>query len=115
MSKFSQVKRQIDLLDPENLLASHAPQDEYEALMLEQYRQRIGPVEQMASYYDSHPKTPEDVAFEEHYTSYADRGLMDYVHDVLVLLKDKGILDTTEKDSFLELICRNERGDTVWN
>ena len=31
MSKFSQVKRQIDLLDPENLLASHAPQDEYDA------------------------------------------------------------------------------------
>ena len=31
MSKFSQVKRQIDLLDPEKLLASHAPQDEYDA------------------------------------------------------------------------------------
>ena len=31
MSKFRQVKRQIDLLDPENLLASHAPQDEYDA------------------------------------------------------------------------------------
>ena len=31
MSKFSQVKRQIDRLDPENLLASHAPQDEYDA------------------------------------------------------------------------------------
>ena len=101
------LQRLLKLLDP--------PQDEYEELMLEQYRQRIGPVEQMASYYDSHPKTPEDVAFEEHYTSYADRGLMDYVHDVLVLLKEKGILDTTEKDSFLELICRNERGDTVWN
>ena len=31
MSKFDQVKRQIDLLDPQNLLASHAPQDEYDA------------------------------------------------------------------------------------
>lgn len=31
MSTFDQVKRQIDLLDPYNLLASHAPQDEYDA------------------------------------------------------------------------------------
>lgn len=31
MSTFDQVKRQIDLLDPYNLLASHAPQDEYNA------------------------------------------------------------------------------------
>ena len=101
------VTRLIKRLDP--------PQDEYEGLMLEQYYQRIGAVEQMAVYYDSHPKTPEDIAFEEQYTSYADRGLMDYVHDVLVLLKEKGILDTAETESFLELISRNERGDTVWN
>ena len=31
MSKFDQVKRQIDRLDPHDLLASHAPQDEYDA------------------------------------------------------------------------------------
>ena len=31
MSKFDQIKRQIDRLDPHDLLASRAPQDEYDA------------------------------------------------------------------------------------
>jgi len=101
------VQRLIERLDP--------PRDDYEVLMLEQYRQRNEAVKQMAAYYDSHAKSPEDLAFEEHYTSYSDRGMMDYVHDMLLILKERKILDAAETESFLELITRNEKGDSIWN
>lgn len=92
-----------------------SPRDEYEALMLEQYRERAENVEQMAAYYEQHPKSAADRAFEEHYTSCVDRGVMDYVHDMLVLLKSQGCLDPDETEDFLELISRNETGDSIWS
>ena len=92
-----------------------SPRDEYEMIMLEQYRQRAEIVEQMASYYEQHPKSPMDRAFEEHYTSDVDRGVMDYVHDMLVLLKSQGFLDPEETEDFLELISRDEQGDSIWS
>ena len=90
------------------------PQDDFETLMLAQYCQRTEAVEPMASYYEQHSKSPLDKAFEERYTSFADRGVMDYVHDLLVLLIDGGDLKEDETEEFLKMISRNEDGDSIW-
>lgn len=82
------------------------PQDEFETLMLSQYSRRSEIVEPMAAYYARYPKSPLDEAFEEHYTSYSDRGVMDYVHDLLAALVEQGSLDAHETESFLKMISR---------
>ena len=82
------------------------PQDEFETLMLSQYCRRAEVVEPMAYYYEKYPKSPLDRAFEERYTSYSDRGVMDYVHDLLAELIRQGTLDA-EAESFLKMISRS--------
>lgn len=101
------LRRLLRQLDP--------PGDEYEALMLEQYRQRAEVAEQMAAYYESQPMSDEDRAFEEKYTSYGDRCLMDYVYDILLILKERGTLEAGKTDSFLEIISRSEKEEKTWN
>ena len=83
------------------------PQDEFESLMLTQYCRRAEVAEPMAAYYEKYPKSPLDLAFEERYTSYSDRGVMDYVHDMLTLLVERGNLDTEGTESFLKMISRS--------
>ena len=81
------------------------PQDEFEELMLSQYSRRAEVVEPMASYYEKYPKSPLDRAFEEHYTAYSDRGVMDYVHDLLAVLIEQKKLGA-EAEAFLKMISR---------
>lgn len=101
------LERLMRRLDP--------PKDEFEKQLLSIYTSRNEIVEQMVSYFNQHPKSPEDRAFEENYTSYADRCIMDYVHDILVLLIKKGFLNPAESKVLLKLITRNEKGDSIWN
>ena len=82
------------------------PQDEFEELMLSQYSRRAEVVEPMASYYEKYPKSPLDRAFEEHYTAYSDRGVMDYVHDLLAVLIEQKKLGA-EAEAFLKMISRS--------
>ena len=82
------------------------PQDEFEKLMLSQYCRRAEVVEPMASYYERYPKGPLDKAFEERYTAYSDRGVMDYVHDLLAaLIEQEGL--GAEAEAFLKMISRS--------
>ena len=83
------------------------PQDEFETLMLSQYLRRAEVVEPMASYYEKYPKSPLDIAFEERYTAYSDRGVIDYVHDLLAALIGQGCPDAGEAEVFLKMISRS--------
>ena len=101
------LRRVIGRLDP--------PQDSYDEQLLEQYRSRAEAVGRLADYYESHSLSQEERAFEECYTSYADRGVMDYVRDILCGLVERGSLTESETASMLELLKRNDAGKSVWN
>ena len=101
------LRRVIGRLDP--------PQDSYDEQLLEQYRSRAEAVGRLADYYESHSLSQEERTFEECYTSYADRGVMDYVRDILCGLVERGSLTESETASMLELLKRNDAGKSVWN
>lgn len=90
-----------------------APRDDFESRLLERCRERLGPVTGLCDYYDRHRGT--ERAFEERYTSYNDRGVMDYVHDLLQLLTDRQALPVQETRSLLRLTERKETGESLWN
>ena len=85
---------------------------EYEQTLLAEYQQRLSLSEKMMDYYDNSQKDAEQQAFEEHYTALSDRGLMDYVRDVLTLLKEDSLLSGSEADPMIELITRTS-ADTL--
>jgi len=85
---------------------------EYEQALLSEYQQRLSLSEKLMNYYDNSQKDAEQQAFEEHYTALSDRGLMDYVRDVLTLLKEDGLLSGSEADPMIELITRTS-ADTL--
>ena len=52
---------------------------------------------------ESH-KSEMDRLFEEHYTAYADKGIMDYMRDVLAALCAQGVLKEDAAGDMLGLI-----------
>jgi hypothetical protein len=62
---------------------------------------------QLVEYYESHTLSTEEQQFEQRYTSYADRGVMDYVRDLLQLLTQRGILSEDETQAFVEYTKRS--------
>ena len=44
--------------------------------------------------------------FEQHYTSYADHGEMEYIRDLLLLLTQHGFLSEDEIPAFIEYAKR---------
>ena len=80
--------------------------------MLLEYQQRLSLSEKLMDYYNNSRKDAEQQAFEENYTALSDRGLMDYVRDVLTLLKEDGLLSDSEADPMIELITRTS-ADTL--
>ncbi|SEP66547.1 hypothetical protein SAMN02910369_00409 [Lachnospiraceae bacterium NE2001] len=84
------------------------PQDAYDVELLETYMQREKVVSRMVEYYEKHQGTEEEKEFEQRYTSYADRGLMNYVYDVLISLVKKNCLSKSETGYILGLLKRNE-------
>jgi hypothetical protein len=58
--------------------------------------------------------TDKEKKFEKHYTSYADRGVMDYVYDVIICLINRGSLTEAEAGNMLGLLQRNDMGNSVW-
>lgn len=90
------------------LSASDKP---YEQVLLPDYSYRFNIVNDLASYYLRSKLSDEDMEFRERYSSYGDKGLMDYVFDVLSGLAESGDLEKTEVEDFLENIRRNEEGE----
>ena len=92
------LQRIVRRLDP--------PQDAYDKELLEQYLQRAEIVGRLTEYYEKHPLSLEERAFEEYYTSYSDRGVMDYVHDLLEALVERSMLSKEESEGMLRLMER---------
>ena len=91
-----------------------SPLNGYDSDLLEQYIQREKVVGRMVEYYEKHPMTDKEKEFEKHYTSYADRGVMDYVYDVIICLINRGSLTEAEAGNMLGLLQRNDMGNSVW-
>jgi len=79
------------------------------------FQQRLELSQSLVEYYYRHEKTGEEKAFEECYTSYSDRGLMDYVHDILKILIDEQLINSDEINRLLEYTSRDEEGKSIWN
>ncbi len=91
-----------------------SPKDAYDAELLEKYIQREKIVSRMVEYYEKHQMTEEEKEFEQRYTSYADRGVMDYMHDVIAGLVKDGYLTGAETGNIISLLKRNDMGNSVW-
>lgn len=83
----------------------------YEKLLCADYEERYALARDLAEYYLHSELSEEELEFRELYTSYGDRGLMDYVADMLSALAAEGELEPGEVDDFLENIRRNEEED----
>lgn len=81
--------------------------DEYDLQLLEQYALQEEIVRKMVNYYDNHERSAEELAFERHYTSLEDRGVMDYVHDLLSCLMDEGVLEKGDTVRVLDMLKRS--------
>ena len=79
-----------------------------------EYEQRLNLSRQMANYYMNSRRTSEEQKFEEQYTSYGDRGLGDYVRDVLLVLIGEGELTAAECEQILHYTERTEEGKSIW-
>ena len=80
-------------------------------LLYPEYAYRYSCAKERAEYYFRFEAGEEEKVFEACYTSYNDRGIMDYVRDILAALLNKAALSKAEIGSFPELIIRPEEGD----
>lgn len=83
------------------------PADAYDEQLLAGYRQKLKTAESIADYYEAHTRREERLAFEKKYTSYADRGVIDYVRDLVAGLALRGVLGAEEAVPLLELLHRS--------
>jgi len=92
-----------------------ASKEFYDMTLLHEYEARLRNTGQRVAYYEKAANTELERLFEERYTSYSDRGVMDYVRDVLALLCEEGLLDEAEAMPSLALIQRTAAGMSLWN
>ena len=76
--------------------------------LLEEYTRRMELSRQLTDYYSScaQSSSASECTFEKLYTSYSDRGLMDYVHDILQLLCEEGALENSAAELFIKYTSR---------
>lgn len=86
----------------------------YDLTLLPEYEARLRNAVQRVAYYERAARTESERLFEERYTSYSDRGVMDYMHDVLALLCEEELLSEAEAMPFLALIRRTDVGVSIW-
>ena len=87
----------------------------YDMALLPEYAARLYNVRQRAAYYEANADKSAACLFEKQYTSYSDKGVMDYVRDMLVLLCEEKLLHEDEIKPVLELIQRSQDGITIWD
>ncbi len=83
--------------------------------LLPEYEARLRNAGQRAAYYEKVVRTEDERLFEARYTAYSDRGVMDYMRDVLALLCEEELLGEADVMSFLALIQRTEAGISIWS
>jgi hypothetical protein len=92
-----------------------ASKELFDMALLPEYETRLSNAAQRAAYYEKAIQTEDERLFEERYTSYSDKGVMDYMRDVLTLLSEEKLLDEAEALPLLELIQRTEAGMSIWS
>lgn len=92
-----------------------ASNEAYDRTLLNEYTKRLHNAEQRAAYYDKHSRTEEELLFEQSYTAYADRGVMDYVNDMLMMLAEYGDIPSEQAKPFMDLIKRTREGEDIWS
>ena len=92
-----------------------ASKEFYDMALLPEYEARLHNAGQRAAYYEKVVRTEDERLFEARYTSYSDRGVMDYMRDVLALLCEEELLGEADVMSFLALIQRTEAGISIWS
>ena len=87
----------------------------YDKLLYPEYSKKLESARQRVDYYDRCDSDSEKKIYEENYTSYSDRGVMDYVRDILSVLVEKKKLSKDEIRPIWKLIQRTEDGASIWN
>lgn len=82
----------------------------------QEFAKRLKLCTQLTNYYMNSKQSEDEKEFERLYSSYyLGRGLMDYVHDILVSLRQSGVLEALDTDRIIEYTTRGEGGKTIWN
>jgi hypothetical protein len=105
--EYENVKRIVEQLS--------ASKELYDRTLLPEYEARLQNAGQRTAYYEKAVRTEDERLFEERYTSYSDKGVMDYVRDVLASCARKNCWTKPRAMSLLELIQRTEAGVSMWN
>lgn len=95
------------LYEMENLemqMRSAASKEEEKELSVRMYY-----AQQRADYYEARGGSPEDLLFEERYTSKGGGSLADYMQDILALLVEKNVLSKQETKPFWTLLAGGDR------
>ena len=92
-----------------------ASTDAFDQSLLPDYEERLIRSRQMVNYYQKNTRSAEERQFEKYYTSYSDRGVMDYARDILTLLVEDGALTIDEIKPLAELLERTEGRNPLWN
>ncbi|MEA5060795.1 MAG: hypothetical protein VB049_12325 [Candidatus Pelethousia sp.] len=92
-----------------------AQKDAFSRELLAQYRPRFASAKQRADYYESRERAPEELLFEQCYTAYSDRGIMDYMRDILSILCEEKDISPNQAKPILDLIQRTQEGASIWN
>ncbi|MDD3200126.1 MAG: hypothetical protein PHN73_07475 [Eubacteriales bacterium] len=96
----------------ERLSASPEP---YDRALLSEYRARQDNAGQRTAYYDRHERTADEFLFEQTYTSYCDRGIMDYVRDAMRYLIEDNLIKPEQANPLLALLERKQEGELlIW-
>ncbi len=92
-----------------------ASAESYNRTLLSEYQKRLDNARQRTSYYDRHERTTEEIIFEQNYTSFCDRGIMDYVRDALCFLEKEKEIKPEQADPWIALLERKQEGDLmIW-
>ena len=87
----------------------------FDQVILPVYRKRLESTNARTKYYEAHRRSAEELLFERTYTEYADRGVMDYVRDMLQLLADQNVLSRDQVKPMCTLLSRTQDGETIWD
>ena len=119
LSALREAHERYPLYESENLerivrqLSSY--KELYDQTLLAQYEPRLINARERAAYYEANAKDSDAMLFEKRYTAYCDRGVMDYVRDVLAILCEEKELTENEVKPVAELIQRTDAGLSIWN
>ncbi len=92
-----------------------ASPEPYDRALLPEYQKRLDNAGQRTSYYDRHERTADELLFEQTYTSYCDRGVMDFVRDAVSFLTEENFIKPAQANPLIALLERKQEGESLWD